>query len=287
MNGSPGTVSKILWHFTGGPRWNVANNRQEAKPKPVAEAYEALISILSQKILHAGQFREVVKVLAPRTRTFNRATRRWRTNPRKIVELKSERVCCLGDIPIAHLSYVAKRYGKVAIGFHRNAAIRRGFNPVLYALHEANVLQSLYSTSAQLVSLKNREVDRLRFEAEKAMESLECDEGHPLETTVLPPILDQALDDLEESIGEIADVHEDLLAFVKTFRKSEFSTIYCEREWRSTRGFPFTFEDVAMVVLPRKHSRMALLNDFLVNKVKSLKLPRTVPVVAWEDLIEH
>jgi hypothetical protein len=34
MPSSPGTVSKILWHFTGGPRWNEVEKRQEATPKP-------------------------------------------------------------------------------------------------------------------------------------------------------------------------------------------------------------------------------------------------------------
>ena len=41
MNGTPGTVSKILWHFTGGPRWNSELNRQEQEPKPAEEACEA------------------------------------------------------------------------------------------------------------------------------------------------------------------------------------------------------------------------------------------------------
>jgi hypothetical protein len=43
----------------------------------------------------------------------------------------------LADIPVAHLSYHAHRYGKAAIGFHRDAAIREGFHPVFYTWHEA------------------------------------------------------------------------------------------------------------------------------------------------------
>ena len=39
MPSSPGTVSKILWHFTGGPRWNDVEKRQEKEPKSIEEAY--------------------------------------------------------------------------------------------------------------------------------------------------------------------------------------------------------------------------------------------------------
>ena len=33
-----------------------------------------------------------------------------------------------------HLGYHAERYGKIAIGFHRDAVIRHGFSPVFYQL---------------------------------------------------------------------------------------------------------------------------------------------------------
>jgi hypothetical protein len=45
----PGTVSKIHWHFTGGPRWNKDLNRQEDHPKPIEDAFVALLSILRSK----------------------------------------------------------------------------------------------------------------------------------------------------------------------------------------------------------------------------------------------
>ncbi|WP_170061738.1 hypothetical protein [Nonlabens arenilitoris] len=43
---NPGTVSKILWHFTGGPLWNEILNKQENQPKPVELSYDILIKIL-------------------------------------------------------------------------------------------------------------------------------------------------------------------------------------------------------------------------------------------------
>ena len=42
---SPGSVSKILWHFTGGPKWNDQKKRQAKKQKPAAEAFENLCLI--------------------------------------------------------------------------------------------------------------------------------------------------------------------------------------------------------------------------------------------------
>jgi len=37
---TPGTVSKILWHFTGGPTWNTEKEKQNTTPKPANDAYE-------------------------------------------------------------------------------------------------------------------------------------------------------------------------------------------------------------------------------------------------------
>jgi hypothetical protein len=76
------------------------------------------------------------------------------------------------------------------------------------------------------------------------------------------------------------------LAFVKTFALDEFSTIYCEREWRSTTAFRFQLEDVAMIVLPRTGDTN-LFGQFVQEVVPPLGLPRSVPIVPWEDLVEH
>src|SRR5262249_47276954 len=63
---------------------------------------------------------------------------------RRILEcLESVAICSLADIPIMHLSYHARRYGKIAIGFHREAAIRHGFTPVFYQLRHSAVLQAI------------------------------------------------------------------------------------------------------------------------------------------------
>ena len=146
----PGTVSKILWHFTGGPKWNQARNYQQRRPKPAAEAYAALLSILETRQLRLGQYREVIKVQVPKLRRYNAKTRRVEDLTDAVVERTSSPVCCLADIPVAHLSYHAGRYGKIAIGFHRHGPVNHGFNPVFYTLHDSGVLRSLHEGFAGL-----------------------------------------------------------------------------------------------------------------------------------------
>jgi len=71
MSDTPGTVSRILWHFTGGPRWDVVKNCQEPNPKPYDEAYKAFLSILRSKQLRVGQYHEVVKVVVPKLQEYD------------------------------------------------------------------------------------------------------------------------------------------------------------------------------------------------------------------------
>jgi hypothetical protein len=78
----------------------------------------------------------------------------------------------------------------------------------------------------------------------------------------------------------------DFIAFIKTFDEDQFDSIYCEREWRSVQDFKFTFDDVAMIVAPK---RLGQENYFqaLVQNVKELNVPRKIPIVPWEDLVEN
>ena len=131
---SPGTVSKILWHFTGGPRWNEKEQRQENQPKPIDDACAALVSILRSRELRIRQYKEVVKVIVPYVNECDPTTLKISKRYNVPLTILSAPVCCLADIPIMHLGYHAERYGKIAIGFHRDAVIRHGFSPVFYQL---------------------------------------------------------------------------------------------------------------------------------------------------------
>lgn len=293
----PGTISRILWHFTGGPGWNSAENRQAVKPKPAGEAYAALLSILKSKELRLGENREVVTVRLPKLPRRDKQTQKTFVfrSPEKVIKstavIRTSKVCCLSDIPVAHLSYHAKRYGKFAIGFHRAAAVRHGFNPVFYTLQDANVARSIREVLTQLRKVEDNSVDSIADDVEKSvqdLEDLECDQSGGVESDLNRSVFDlrNEVQAIEEAISSALMGYSRFAAFVKTFDKKEFSSIYCEREWRSTKQFSFTVDDLAMIVLPKSGRVLSYFNEF-VNKGRTLKLPRSIPVVPWEDLIEH
>ena len=158
----PGTVSRILWHFTGGPEWDPASGRRKDSPKPPDLAYEYLQTILQTKVLHLGQYPESVRVIIPEETRFNVQARQ--TVIRKDIprDVTSAPVCCLSDIPVQYLGYHAQRYGKFAIGFRREAAVQSEFNPVLYTLSNTTIIRSIYTgLSAIAFSEPDRIVEKL------------------------------------------------------------------------------------------------------------------------------
>jgi Putative abortive phage resistance protein AbiGi, antitoxin len=289
MTQPPGTVSKILWHFTGGPRWNDIKSRQDTRRKPAADAHKALLSILKTRELRLGGYREVVRVLLPKVREYNKDLRKMEVRRNVTVAMRSSRVCCLSDIPVVHLSYHAARYGKIAIGFHRDSAVRHGFNPVFYTLYNAEVVRSIRNGFTELRRIDASDIESLIDDIESAVQDVECDDGHPVEVDLgwqLREITSQAKR-LEDMVEDARTSFREFLSFIKTFHRNDFSTIYCEREWRSTEQFSFTMDDVAMVVLPKGRKRPSYFDDFINQAGRGLKLPRSIPVVPWEDLIEH
>jgi len=236
----PGTVSKILWHFTGGPIWDDKKMKQSKALKPNDKAYEALKSILLSFELRVGNYAEIIRNTS---RGKSSKSNSHNSGKGPLITIESSPVCCVADIPIQHLSYHAKRYGKMAIGFYRSSIIRAGLNPVLYTLENSQLNNAIV----------------------EGYLSHRCADAEGCKDT----------NDYEALFGE-------LLAHTKTFSKVEFDSIYCEREWRSTKPFKFTDDDVAMVILPRKTRR-----NYFEEYVKDTKLLPKVPITCWEDLIEH
>jgi hypothetical protein len=194
--------------------------------------------------------------------------------------MESAAVCCVADVPVIHLSYFAERYGKFAIGFHRDAAIRHGFNPVFYSLHDAAVVRSFNRGFARIQSLDAEVVRIIQSNIEDLLGDATPDLLENVNT------LGVAADFIE---SEVAIAHESIqrfLAFVKTFSKRELQTIYCEREWRAVRTFKFNYEDVAMIVIPRTANHGHYFAPFIRSRVMKLNLPRSIPIVPWEDLVE-
>jgi hypothetical protein len=274
MPSSPGTVSKILWHFTGGPMWDGMAYRPSRELKPVEDAYAALVGIIKSKELRLGSSAERLDVTLPtverlgigpdKRHVHKEASRPYRLMP----------VCCLADIPIMHLSYHASRYGKIAIGYHRESVVRAGFSPVFYQLQNSMALQSLFQTIICLDVIGG-------FDSAYDLTA-------ELET-------DDAEQNIRESYEQLVDrrkrnalIHARKNAaiaasFIKTFDESEFGSIYTEREWRSVKPFKFEYVDLPMVVLPRESGYFGRL----VTEAESIGLPKTVSIVAWEDLVEH
>jgi hypothetical protein len=283
MKATPGTVSKILWHFTRGPLWDEAQQCQQRHPKPADDAYAALVGILRSKQLRLGRYREVVRVRLPQTRRDYPLLKLNVSKKNNVIILESAPVCCLADIPVAHLAYHAGRYGKIAVGFHREVAVEHGFNPVLYAVYGSDVLKALHRSFRELDRVSGGRSWTMPARIASDLEDLKCDQGHPVD-------LDDVRHDVEELdnfVGTARRRLQDVLAFVKTFHEREFGSIYCEREWRATTVFPFELSDVAMIVLPKGGRNPSYLDQFISECVPDIRLPRSTPIVPWEDLIEH
>lgn len=297
MSSTPGTVSKILWHFTGGPEWDGEKFCQKDRPKSIKKAYKALVAIMRTKRLILGKNREAI----------------W-LDPDGTLIHSIDPICCLADIPIQHLSYHCKRYGTIAIGFRRESAVRHGFAPVLYALetfpHTSNISLIIESINNNLrtFNLQNFYIEKLTQEIDLRLKRVE---SKPMAKTelyqeniareirelrTLEQVVKNDLDYQVKMVLTAKQIYEGitkLMAYVKTFKETEFESIYCEREWRSTKEFNFKYSDVAMIVLPSKgshHSKfishIKTLNEEL-EKEKEPLIPDTVPIVPWEDLVEH
>lgn len=281
MSFRPGTVSKILWHFTGGPQWYSKKNKQLKKLKPAAQGYNALKAILDSKELRVGNYQEIVKVIVPEKRSYNLDTKKVEIRKNVPVTVKSKPVCCVADIPLQHLAYHSNRYGKIAIGFHRDSIVKAGFNPVLYTLEDTSLLnaiyQGYYSVDDVLTDEAESEVDSLQGQIDGIIEEHELDEYIDASDIL------SALSFIESGHSKIESSFETFMAYIKTFDTSEFDSIYCEREWRSTCNFKFKPEDIAMIIVPKKQGNTNFYKKFL----KEMNLPRDLVVACWEDLIEH
>ena len=92
--------------------------------------------------------------------------------------------------------------------------------------------------------------------------------------------------DIEARVSAARASAAHFLAFVKTFHKREFDSVYCEREWRSIASFRFDHKDVAMIVLPTRVNKRSYFKPFVSEKAGGIGLPRNIPIVPWEALVE-
>lgn len=285
MSKTPGTVSKILWHFTGGPGWDVDKDRQLGEPKEDESAYDALISILNSYELRASTYSESIKAFIFEQLGDFVADDGVPLIVPKLARVQTESVVCVADIPIQHLGYHAMRYGKFAVGFKRDKLLYYGFNPVLYTQSSSLVANNLIQLigdfehiSSDLTDLKKAFIDVL-----KAKPRGELDIPHQNRHGIATKRGDfiGICASLATELTNIKQRLIDLGCMVKTFHAPEMDQILPEREWRLPRSFNFSQEDIAMVVLPRSGG---WFDKFIESQPE---FPRGIPIVPWEDLIEH
>ncbi|WP_141441352.1 abortive infection system antitoxin AbiGi family protein [Vreelandella titanicae] len=281
MASRPGTVSKILWHFTGGPIWDDAANKQLKELKPAIDGYEALKAILKSQQLRVGKYHEVVKVIIPEKRRYDLLTRKFEILKNHPVTVKSQSVCCVADIPLQHIGYHSNRYGKIAIGFHRESIVKAGFNPVMYTLENTTLLNSIYRGYSAIDEVEpgsaQSELESLQGEIDNLIENNGLDDNIDISG------VEMELDWIEQGHGEVEDSFQNFIAYIKTFDTTEFDSIYCEREWRNINNYSFTMDDIAIIILPKEQEGERFYERFL----DEVKLPKTVSIACWEDLVEH
>lgn len=261
--------------------WDETTNKQGTKLKASKKAYEALCGIIQSKQLRIGKYHEIVKVVVPRLKVRNTKTRKYELKLNHPVIIKSSPVCCVADIPIQHLNYHSKRYGKIAIGFYRDSIVSAGFNPVMYSLEHSSLSNYIHDAYMAIE-------DTDPWSAQSSLDDLETSvttvfDQNSIDADFEKYSLEQDLDIIEDGYDEAKKNYERILAFIKTFDSAEFDSIYCEREWRSTEAFNFEEKDIAMIVLPKDHKNRNYFDEF----VRASSLPRSIPILCWEDLIDH
>lgn len=232
--------SNIYWHFTGGPEidWETVRMPKEIKgnKKPCAKSVDILNKIIASR-----------KLLATCTEKI-------------LGDLRTNKFCCVCDIPFKDLIYHAEYYGKVAIGFS-SEAIHKNFNPVLYTERDFPIPQTLEIDENTLLD-ENKEFETKdpAFEFFSYILGLEQNPSY------------QAF--LSNYLGYFKQ-------FIKVtrFSKDDDETFYREREWRSRDGdFSFTLNDIEAVIIPK-----AFISDFKKRLLED-KIYMDIPIIHYEFL---
>jgi len=280
----PGTVSKILWHFTGGPGWDHDDKCYSQNLKADDEAFKILYNIIQTKTLSVGSNNELINYVIPEQNVIylkgDGSEPEKRREYNVPADIESKKVCCVAEIPIQHISYHALRYGKFAIGFHRESLIKNGFNPVFYTFTSEGFIYHIIN-AIEYTSLIAKDIIGL---SEMVKDVIIEMKDYIVDSSVKEKLIFPAFSlekQYKDKLIYIDAVLQYFAAYIKTIKNDEFDTCYCEREWRKTENFIFEYSDISMIVMPR---------EFLKNiddMCKGLQLPRSIPIVPWEDLVEH
>jgi hypothetical protein len=161
--------------------------------------------------------------------------------------------------------------------------VQHGFNPVLYTLPSTEVIRHIYEGLSSIESIDSGDVVAA---AESLEDEIMMDLDEYSDIDVDTSEVQAEAEVIEGYAQEAQSSIRDFIAFIKTFEADQFDTIYCEREWRSVQDFKFTFDDVAMIVVPNELGSEDFFQT-LTKSVRDLSIPRKIPIVPWEDLVEY
>lgn len=271
----PRTHSDILWHFTGGPKWNERQGKQSDRKKTLEASYDAFCSILQSKELRVGGYHELIRIKVPKSYEYQKGIKELKKFQNVYRTIKTSKVCCVADIQLPDLFHHAKRYGTIAIGFKRESLVNNGFNPVFYTLDDMNIVQNFFNAQNALESVDDSAsdlIDSIQSEVDSIFSEHEIDEYIDVSEAI--EATSEATGLAEEALLEL----EQAMAFIKTFNRNEFDSIYSEREWRSVNNYNFKYSDIEKLVLPSKGN---YYEKFVAEKLEALKIPKRIEIIAW------
>jgi hypothetical protein len=274
----PGTVSEILWHFTGGPIWDEQHQKQSNICKSARVAFKNIVNILRTMELRLGNYREIARNIIEEQKIFDLDIMQEKIEKNVPIIFESLPISCVAEIPIQHLSYHSKRYGKYAIGFRRNSLLKQ-FRPVTYIFENDKVLFHLINACKEAILIKNDINDM----PDQIMQNIDFVKSEKNNKKV--KLLCGLLSDRGKRIEYVEQVVKRYISYIKTMSYEELDTIYCEREWRSIETYKFKYSDIAFIVLPRSYF-LKCNSEYINYFTRILNIPRSIPIIPWEDFIE-
>lgn len=173
------------------------------------------------------------------------------TRTKQMVTLWGYPVSCLADIPLKDLHIHAERYGRHAIGFHKESAINNNFHPVLYVNQYSSVFH-------RFIELRNQIEDFLNTTNKEFAGKLQ-------EFLLLLGSIAKSGD---LKANPVNDINWDQL---------QLNNFYYEREWRSVYDWNFNKKDVAIIIIPDEK-----ISEFARDrKSNESKVDDTIPILPF------
>lgn len=241
--------SQVYWHFTGSPEgidWSKISAPidiiRKGSIKSDERATDIAVAILNDKKLKASAEEMIAS------------------------NLKSDKFCCVTDVPIKDLQYHGQYYGRVAIGF-RGQPIHSKFLPVVYIPKDRlPELKNIIEPDEKLMKIALELLSSTGGWAQKQGETLWYQAQKQKKTqTIADP---KQYNDLFRNLIKITE-----------FSPEQGGSFYAEREWRHFGDFEFGPNDVEAVLAPE--AQLAKFQTILREPPYD---QHTITVLSWEFL---